>query len=526
MRLQQCGRAAAEFAVVVHNQDARSDQVDLGSGRQLGCACDHQVESGRQQQGHRGPQARRAVHACRASGLRAEAVDLAQAQAGALADFLGGEEGLEGALRHLGRHAGAGIGDGDQHAMPCRHIGRALGLGVLGIAGLHLQLAARGHGVACVEGQIDERELQLTGVHVDRPGSSGHPHRNLDAAPEHTVQQRLKLRQVPIEMHALRRQGPAPGHAQQVLREAAARLHGAQRGRDRRLQVGRVCMALDQVGAVADHTQQVVEVVRDATGEAPEGLDTLALGRPLLGLARSLDCSVDLALEFVAMILQGVCGLGQRCRHIVELGDPGAARRHRFARPHARGDVAQRLDGRDDAARHQERPAHGQRQQQKCANDHLHRSLRYVAGELALRHRGDVGPIACRSAEVADHRQAIQRNGVEERLAARRHELLQVARGTAPDERDAARMSRHHGTAAVEHGADPALRQSLRVDDALHFSGSQGHDDVEHGFAVALHRVDDRCVTIAPPVGRLKWLHARRVDKTFADLCRAPLRGG
>ena len=50
-----------------------------------------------------------------AARLVGEAEDLAEAEAGALADRLGGEEGLERALEHLGRHAAAGVGDADLH---------------------------------------------------------------------------------------------------------------------------------------------------------------------------------------------------------------------------------------------------------------------------------------------------------------------------------------------------------------------------------------------------------------------------
>ena len=40
-----------------------------------------------------------------AAGLSGEAVDLRQAEPGALADLLGGEEGLERAVDHVGGHA-------------------------------------------------------------------------------------------------------------------------------------------------------------------------------------------------------------------------------------------------------------------------------------------------------------------------------------------------------------------------------------------------------------------------------------
>src|SRR3954451_21460045 len=49
-----------------------------------------------------------------AAGLAYEAVDLAQPEPGASADFLGRVERLERALRLLGGHTGPGIADGDE----------------------------------------------------------------------------------------------------------------------------------------------------------------------------------------------------------------------------------------------------------------------------------------------------------------------------------------------------------------------------------------------------------------------------
>jgi hypothetical protein len=46
-----------------------------------------------------------------AARLLDDAVDGRQAEPGALADFLGGEEGLEHLAEHAARDAGAGVGD-------------------------------------------------------------------------------------------------------------------------------------------------------------------------------------------------------------------------------------------------------------------------------------------------------------------------------------------------------------------------------------------------------------------------------
>ena len=51
-----------------------------------------------------------------------EAVDHAEAEAGALADFLGGEERLDDLVEQMRRDAAAGIADGDQHVGSRRHL--------------------------------------------------------------------------------------------------------------------------------------------------------------------------------------------------------------------------------------------------------------------------------------------------------------------------------------------------------------------------------------------------------------------
>ena len=80
----------------------------------------------------------------RAAGLLGESVDHAEAEAGALAHLLGGEERLEGAAGDLGRHAGAGIGHGDHDVVagPRLAVDVHIGFTERGIVHLDRQLAA------------------------------------------------------------------------------------------------------------------------------------------------------------------------------------------------------------------------------------------------------------------------------------------------------------------------------------------------------------------------------------------------
>ena len=68
----------------------------------------------RQQDRDRGALAEFACDLDRSAGLMREAVNLRKPQAGALADRLGREEGIEDLAEHVGRDAGAGICHGDR----------------------------------------------------------------------------------------------------------------------------------------------------------------------------------------------------------------------------------------------------------------------------------------------------------------------------------------------------------------------------------------------------------------------------
>ena len=62
----------------------------------------------------------------RAAELLGEAEDLAEAEPGALAKALGGEERLEHALHRLARHARAGVGDPERDMLAPQPVGLAL----------------------------------------------------------------------------------------------------------------------------------------------------------------------------------------------------------------------------------------------------------------------------------------------------------------------------------------------------------------------------------------------------------------
>ncbi len=99
---------------------------------------------------HRGAHTFLRIDADLSSGLAHEAVDHRQAEAGALAPWLGGEEWIERAGGHIRPHAGAGVGDGDRDILSGHQLA---GLGREPLVGrLDAQPpASGGHGVARID---------------------------------------------------------------------------------------------------------------------------------------------------------------------------------------------------------------------------------------------------------------------------------------------------------------------------------------------------------------------------------------
>jgi hypothetical protein len=102
---------------------------------------------------------------------------------------LGGVEGIEGLLCHLGGHAAAGVGDPNADVASLTQI---CPLGAeLGMIGLDDQPAAAGHRVSGIDRQIEQRVLELVGVANSRGWPLGQREGEFDAIAQRKAQQRL-----------------------------------------------------------------------------------------------------------------------------------------------------------------------------------------------------------------------------------------------------------------------------------------------------------------------------------------------
>ena len=143
------------------------------------------------------------------------------------------------------------------------------------------QRAAVRHGVAGVDGQVQQRKLKLrrVGLHGGQARRQGQL--SPDVAAQGLAQQGAgTVLQPLVQLDPLRPQGLAAGDGQQPLRQLTAALGGATDIVGKLGAPSRVGDTLHQGQPAQHHLQQVVEVVRDAAGHLPHGLQLLCLAQP------------------------------------------------------------------------------------------------------------------------------------------------------------------------------------------------------------------------------------------------------
>lgn len=171
-------------------------------------------------EGHAGAFADGGVQVHLAAGLLGEAVDHRQAQAGALADKLGGVERLEGVGHDVRRHTGAGVGDAQAQVGTFGEVEGARGVAVEpAVAGLQGDATALGHGVAGVDAQVEQRVFQLADVNEGGPGVGGADGFDLDAGAGGALNEFGHAVHQAVDVGRTRFQGLAARERQQALGE-------------------------------------------------------------------------------------------------------------------------------------------------------------------------------------------------------------------------------------------------------------------------------------------------------------------
>jgi hypothetical protein len=235
----------------------------------------------------------RAVDLDAAAALRDDAVHRREPEPRALAEALRGEERLEDTGARRGVHARSRVGDRELDVAARRDArGGGPARRELDLPRRDHEAPAVGHRVARVHREVHEHLLELAGIRerLREAGREVELERDVlaDEAAEHLLEAARELG----ERRRLRLEHLAAAEREELARE----LLGPRRGGAHLLEIGaqgiaRVQALEREVGVRADHAEQVVEVVRHAAGEAPDGLHLLRRAELLLGLVllREID---------------------------------------------------------------------------------------------------------------------------------------------------------------------------------------------------------------------------------------------
>ena len=159
-----------------------------------------------QEDAERRPLAGLGIDVDEAAGLLDDAIDRRQPKPGALADLLGREERLEDLVDDLAWNAGAGVGDVDPDIFGRRHalVGEPRGFFARDICCSYGELAAIGHRVARIDGEVDDHLLELRDVDFHRPEVAAMDEVELHLLTDQPAQQHGEVGQRIAEVEHLR----------------------------------------------------------------------------------------------------------------------------------------------------------------------------------------------------------------------------------------------------------------------------------------------------------------------------------
>ena len=185
------------------------------------------------------------------------------------------------------------------------------------VPGFERQLAAVRHGVARIQGEVEDRGRELAGIDQGRRGIVREHRFDFDLFAERRPQQPRGIDDQGVDVGAARLQRLSTGEGQQMLGQVGAPRRG---GADHVGDLGEMRPVLDRLAedfdGAGDHGQNVVEVVRDAAGELADGFHLLRLpdlGLGGLDLLKTFDHGLglaplpDLLLERRIGLLQAAC---------------------------------------------------------------------------------------------------------------------------------------------------------------------------------------------------------------------------
>ena len=233
--------------------------------------------------------------------LAREAVDHRQAKARALAHRLGGVEGVEGARLHLGRHAGAGVGDAHGQILPGFEVAFARGALVEpAVGGLDRDPAALRHRVACVDAEVQDRVFELVGIDHRGPYARRADHLQRDAGADGALDEIAEIGDQPVDVGRLGIERLAARKGEQPVGQRCRAPRRAERRGGVAIEVADTPLRdahLHHLDRARDAGEHVVEIVRQAAGELADRLHLLRLPQMRFGDHQRVRALLDLLFE-------------------------------------------------------------------------------------------------------------------------------------------------------------------------------------------------------------------------------------
>jgi len=260
----------------------------------------------RQVDAQRGALADFGVDANLAARLLDEAVDHRQAEPGALADRLGGEERLEGTRDDGGRHAGAGIAHAQRQVFARGHVVLARGPFVeRQVCRCHRDAPAGRHGIACIDTQVEQRIFKLRRIDQHGPGVAGSDYLKWRGRADGALDQLLHVGDQAVDIRGLGGERLLARKCQQPVGQGRGASRRPLGGGDVFLEIGEAALLQPQshqLQGAGNTGQQIVEIVRQAAGQLPDRFHLLALAQGALRrfqLGRALLVAREIAADRV-----------------------------------------------------------------------------------------------------------------------------------------------------------------------------------------------------------------------------------
>ena len=234
---------------------------------------------------------RLAVHPDAAAALLDDPVDGGEPQPGALALLLGRKERLEDVGLRALVHAAAGVAHRHQHVRAGGDGEEPTGIGLvqLDVGGFDGEPPPVGHGVAGIDGQVHDHLLDLARIGKDAAQLRMENGMQFDVFPDHRMKHPLHVGHHRVELQHLWLKHLLAAERQKLTRQGRGPAAGCVDFLDLNSIRGVGPEATQEELAVpVDDRQQVVEVVGDASREAPDRLYLLGLAKRFLAGAQRL----------------------------------------------------------------------------------------------------------------------------------------------------------------------------------------------------------------------------------------------